>query len=240
MALPRIDVPTYQVTLPVSKKTLNFRPFLVKEQKVLLMAMESNDKSTIENNIHQILQNCILNEINLENLPLVDIEFFFLQLRARSAGEVVDSKYKCENVVDDKECGNIMKTSFNILDLTVEFPPDNEDDIKLSDGVGIKLKYPTFKVAKNMKSDESATTLAFELLVECIDFIYDKDNVYHASETPKKELMDFLESLTKTQFEKIEKFIQNMPKMNKKIDIKCSKCGFDHHLDIEGLESFFE
>lgn len=240
MALPRIDAPTHQVTLPVSKKTISFRPFLVKEQKILLMAMESNDKKTIENNVHQILQNCILDDIDLENLPLVDIEYFFLQLRARSAGEIVDSKYKCENVVDGKQCGNIMKTSFNILDLQVEFPKDIEDDIKLTNGIGIKLKYPTFKVTKNMKPEESVTTSAFELLVECIDFIYDKDNVYYASETPKSELMEFLESLTKSQFEKIEKFIQDMPKMNKKIDIKCSKCGFEHHLDIEGLESFFE
>jgi hypothetical protein len=240
MALPRIDAPTYSLMLPVSKIEIRFRPFLVKEQKILLMAMEANDKQAIENNVHQILQNCILNDIDLENLPLVDIEYFFLQLRARSVGEIVDSKYKCENVVNDKPCGNVMQTSFNLLDLKVNFSENQETDIKLSNNVGIKLKYPTFKVTKNLNQNDSVTKSAFEILVDCIDFIYDSDSVYYAHETPRQELMEFLESLTKEQFGKIEQFIQNMPKLNKNVDIKCSKCGYEHHLDIEGLQSFFE
>jgi len=239
MALPRIDTPTFEVNLPVSQKTIRFRPFLVKEQKVLLMAMEANDKQTVENNIRQILQNCILNDIDIEKLPLADVEFFFLQLRARSVGEVVDSKYKCQNEVNGKECGNIMKSSFNILELGVKFPENIESDIRLTDNIGIKLKYPTFALTKKLKDTNSTTQIAFELLVDCVEYIYDSETLYYANETPKEEIMTFLESLTKGQFEKIEKFIESMPKIEKKTQIKCEKCGFEHNLDIEGLESFF-
>ena len=132
-----------------------------------------------------------------------------------------------------------MKSSFNILDLTVKFPENVESDIKLTESVGIKLKYPTFALTKNIKDNNSTTSIAFELLVDCVEYIYDNDTLYYAHETPKDEIMTFLESLTKGQFEKIEKFIENLPKLDKKLDIKCDKCGFDHNLDIEGLESFF-
>ena len=127
MALPKIDTPTYEITLPVSKQKLKFRPFLVKEQKILLMAMESGEKTVIENNIRQVLQNCALDAIDVEQLPLIDIEYYFLQLRARSVGEVVESKYKCENEVDGKICGHINDVSFNILDTQVEFPEKREN-----------------------------------------------------------------------------------------------------------------
>lgn len=241
MALPRIDAPTYEVTLPVSKKQVRFRPFLVKEQKILLMAMESNDKNEVENNVHQIIQNCIMsNDINIEDLPIADIEFFFLQLRARSVGEVVDTRYKCEHDVGGQPCGNIMKTSFNILDLKVQFPEQVANDIRLTDTIGIKMRYPTFKVTKRIQKEDSVTKTAFELILDCIEYIYDADAIYYTNETSREEMMAFLESLTKSQFEKIEKFIDSMPKMNKKIEMKCGKCGFEHEIDLEGLESFFE
>lgn len=240
MALPRIDTPTFQVTLPVSKKVVSYRPFLVKEQKILLMAMESQDEKGMENNIRQVLQNCVLDEIAIGTLPIVDIQYLLLQLRARSVGEIVESKYKCQHEIEGKECGHIMTSKFNLLETKVNIDANLEDKIQLSDKIGVKMKYPTFDFTKRVEEIDSATDAAFELLIYCIDYIYDENNVYYANETSREELVSFVESLTKTQFDKMENFLANMPSLNKKIDIKCEKCGYEHHLDVEGLESFFD
>ena len=131
MALPRIDTPIYDLELPLSKKKIRFRPFLVKEQKNLLMALESDDRESIENNIKQVLQNCTITEkVDIEKLPVVDVEYYFLQLRARSVGETVENKYRCDNMVDDKSCGNIMETSLNLLDIKIEDVQDDNDVIE--------------------------------------------------------------------------------------------------------------
>jgi hypothetical protein len=239
MALPKITAPKFEITLPLSQKVIKFRPFLVKEQKILLMAMESGEKDIIESNIKQILSDCIETNIDIDTLPIVDIEYYFLNLRARSVGEIVESKYKCENVVNDETCGHTMDTKFNILDIQLEKPKEVEDLIKLNEHVGIKLKYPNFEVVEKMQQLDSTTDAVFELIMECIDYIYDDDNVYHAHESTKEELISFLESLTKEQFDKIEEFVENLPRLKKELNIKCSKCGYDHKINIEGLESFF-
>lgn len=239
MALPKITTPIYELTLPISKKFIKFRPFLVKEQKILLMALESGESGAIESNIKHVLNNCLITDLDIDTLPIVDVEYFFLHLRARSVGEVIESKYKCENEVDGKKCNNMMETSFNILEVNVESPKQLNDTIVLSDGVGIKLKYPNFDVVERLQEQESATDSAFELILDCIDYIYDDENVYHAYESTKEELMSFLESLTSEQFEKLQEFIDNLPKLKKDIQITCSKCGFKHNIRIEGLDSFF-
>lgn len=240
MALPKIDTPIYDLELPVSKKKIKFRPFLVKEQKNLLMAMESDDSESIENNIKQILQNCTLTKrLNIENLPIVDIEYYFLNLRARSVGEIVENKYKCENEVEGKKCGNVMETEFNLLDIKVDMPEGNDEAIPLTSNVSIKMKYPEFSVVSTLKGSDNASDMAFEMIVSSIDYIYDGEQMYYAKESSKEELIEFVESLNAEQFGKIEKFFETMPKLNKKIDLKCSRCGYEHSFDVEGLESFF-
>lgn len=239
MALPKIDVPTFKLTLPASKKNITFRPFLVKEQKNLLMAMESNDSEMIEENIKRILQNCTEEDIDISTLPLVDVEYYFLNLRAKSVGELIESKYKCNNEVDGNLCGKIIDTSFNLTDVKVDFPKDISDVIQLTKDIGVKLKYPDFRVVSELKNLKSSTDMAFEIVINCIDYVFDGDSMYHASETPKKELISFLESLTKEQFSKIEKFIENVPKLSKHIEFDCPKCGYHHSVDVEGLQDFF-
>lgn len=240
MALPKIDTPIYELELPLSKKKIKYRPFLVKEQKNLLMAMESNDTDSIEKNIKQVLTNCtITKKVDIDSLPVLDIEYYFLHLRARSVGEVVENKYRCDNTVDDRTCGNIMETSFNILDIKVEFKKENQDVIQLTPKISIKLKYPEFSVLKKLKDMTSASELAFEMIANSIDYIYDGEQFYYAKETTHEELVDFIGSLNQQQFSLIEEFFANMPKLEKKIQMKCSKCGFDHSLDVEGLENFF-
>jgi hypothetical protein len=239
MALPKIDTPKYEVILPVSKKKVNFRPFLVKEQKILLMAMESGESNFIQNNIKQVLQNCSIDEIDVSSLPMVDVEFYFLNLRAKSVGEIVETKYKCENEVDGKKCDNTMEVSYNILDVEVKMTENSDDIIKLTDSVGIKMKYPNFSVVDSLKDVDSLTDIAFELIIQCIDYIYDGDDLYYAFETPKEELNEFLDSLTKEQFTRIEKFIEDIPRIEKIIEMKCSKCGYEHKIVAKELTDFF-
>lgn len=239
MALPKISAPTFEITLPVSKKSIQFRPFLVKEQKILLMAMESGEKGVIESNVKHILNNCLISDIDIDSLPIVDIEYYFLNIRARSVGEVVESKYKCENEVDGVVCNNTMDTKFNILDVQVDMPKDLNDKIQITPTVGVKLRYPNFDLVDKLQDLDNATDIAFELIIECIEYVYDEDNLYYAHETPREELMAFLESLTKDQFEKIEEFVENLPKLKKEIEVTCKKCGFSHKIKVEGLESFF-
>jgi len=240
MALPKIDTPTYNLTLPLSKKNITFRPFLVKEQKNLLMAVESDEKESIEHNVRQVLMNCTLTKgIDIEKLPVIDIEFYFLNLRAKSVGEVVENKYKCNNQVNDKICGNIMESSLNILDLQVTNIKEDADLIQLTDKISIKLKYPEFSVIKRISKLTNSTEIAFEMIADSVEYIYDGEQMYYASETPRKELVEFIESLNQQQFSKMEDFFSNLPKLEKKIEIKCSRCGHEHKLDVEGLESFF-
>jgi len=239
MALPKIDAPIYELTLPLSKKQIRFRPFLVKEQRNLMMAMESEDKETMEKNIKQVLHNCTLTEnVDIDSLPIVDVEYYFIQLRARSVGEVVDNKYRCENVVEDKPCGNMMNVKFNLLDIKVDHN-DIKDEIQLTDQISIKLGYPKFSVLDASKNIETATDMAFEMIISSIINIYDGEQFYYANEVAKEELIEFVESLNQEQFGKIEDFFSNLPKLNKKLEMDCGKCGFHHTIEVAGLENFF-
>jgi hypothetical protein len=240
MALPKIDTPIYDLELPLSKKKIRFRPFLVKEQKNLLMAMESGERESIEQNVKQVLNNCTVTEgIDIEKLPVIDIEYYFLQLRARSVGEIVENKYRCDNTVDEKVCGNIMETSLNLLEIKVENVVEGKDVIELTDTISIKLKYPEFSVLNKLSKLTNVSDIAFEMIAESVEYIYDGEQFHYAKEVEKKELVEFIESLNQQQFSKIEDFFANLPKIEKKIEMKCSRCGFDHSLDVEGLESFF-
>lgn len=238
MALPKIDAPVYELDLPLSKKHIRFRPFLVKEQRNLMMALESDDKGNIEKNVRQVLHNCTLTEgIEIDDLPILDVEYYFLQLRARSVGEVVENKYKCENLVDEKPCGNLMESNLNLLDIKVNMPENQSDVIQLNNKLSIKLKYPEFSI---LSADiSSATDLAFSMIVNSIEYIFDGEQYYYAKESSPEELTEFVESLNQQQFSKIEDFFSNLPTLNKTIQMDCNKCGFHHTIEVEGLESFF-
>jgi hypothetical protein len=241
MALPKVDTPIYDLELPLSKKTIRFRPFLVKEQKNLLMAIESDDSETIEKNIQQILHNCTLTEgVNIDKLPVIDIEYYFLQLRARSVGEVIESEYVCNNEVNGTKCGGKMKATFNILELQVQMDPNIKDTIKLSDKITIKLRYPEFSIVNKLKDKDSVVDIIFELIADSIEWIFDGEQYYYSDDSTKEEKLEFLESLNQDQFAKIEEFFNHLPRINKLLDMTCPKCGFKHLIPVEGLESFFE
>lgn len=203
------------------------------------MAMESKDEKEIEMNIQQILNNCNLSDVDIDTLPLVDIEFYFLNLRAKSVGENVESRYKCENEVEGKICGNLMDVNFDILNVNISTPEEGSDLIKITDKLSVKMKYPNYSVVKKIKSDEPQIESAFKLLIDCIDYIMDGDTIYYSDEVTHEELLQFVESMTKEQFAKVEYFVDNLPRLDKIVEVKCKKCGFDHRIELQGLQSFF-
>lgn len=240
MALPKIDTPIYDLELPLSKKKIRFRPFLVKEQKNLFMAMESGERESIEQNVKQVLNNCTVTEgVDIEKLPVLDIEYYFLQLRARSVGEIVENKYRCDNRVEENVCGNIMETQLNLLDIKVDGIVEGNDVIQLNETISIKMKYPEFSVLSKLSNLTNVSDIAFEMIAESVEYIYDGEQFYYAREVETKEIVEFIETLNQTQFSKIEDFFTNLPKIQKTIEMKCSRCGFEHKLEVEGLESFF-
>jgi hypothetical protein len=241
MALPKIDTPVYELELPLSKKTIRFRPFLVKEQKNLMMAMEAEDRETIERNIRQVLNNCTLTEgVDIDSLPVTDIEYYFINLRARSVGEIVENKYVCTNEVEpNTQCNNKMDAKFNLLDIKVEMPEGVTNEIALDGKLTIKLKYPEYSIVQKLMEKTSAVDVAFEIIVHSIEYIYDGEQFYYAKDSTHEELMAFIETLNNEQFAKLENFFDNLPRLKKDIKLKCSKCGFEHTIAMEGLEGFF-
>jgi hypothetical protein len=240
MALPKLDVPTYEIELPVSKKKIKFRPFLVKEQRNLLMAMESNESNSIQSAVKDILYNCTLTEdVDIEKLPIIDVEFYFINLRAKSVGEIVESKYRCNNVVEGSECGNIMEHSLDLQKVKVQMNDEISSEIQITPKVIVKLKYPEFGIVKNSMEYTDINDITFNMIARSIEYIYDGEQFYYASETQPQELVEFVESMNQEQFAKIENFFNNLPKLKETVDITCSKCGFHHKIDVEGLESFF-
>jgi hypothetical protein len=240
MALPKIDVPTYDIELPISKKQIRYRPFLVKEQRNLLMAMESDDTNSVHSAIRDILYNCTLTEnVDVEKLPIVDVEYYFLNIRAKSVGEVVESRYRCNNIVEDKECGNIMEKPINLLTVTVDTKNQVNPEIKITDKLTVKMKYPEFGIIKDSIELDNDTEITFHLLAQCVEYIYDGDQFYYGNETPLQEMVEFVENLNQESFEKLEEYFNSLPKLKEKIEMTCSKCSFHHSIDVEGLESFF-
>lgn len=243
MALPKIDVPIYTVDLPLSKKKVRYRPFLVKEEKILLMAAESKDEKTVVDSIKQIINNCCLDEIDVEKMPVLDVEFFFLHLRSRSVSEVVDLQYKCNNKVKDekgeeKDCGNVVKLSVNVLEIQPEINPKHTNKIQLTDKLGIVMKYPNFKMLENIQ-DGSDVEKIIRIVSNCIDYIYDEENIYYKKDITDQELNEFIDGMNKEQFTKIQEFFETIPKIKKDVEFKCSKCGYDEKITIEGLQNFF-
>ena len=240
MALPKLNTPTYELKLPSSGEKIRFRPFLVKEQKNLLMALESNESSTIQQNVRDILNNCTLTEgINIDKLPIIDVEYYFINLRSKSVGEIVETRYRCNNEVEDKVCGNIMEASVNLQNIQPYREEEVSPEIQLTDKITIKMKYPEFGIIKDSINMDDITEVTFNLISESIEHIYDGDQFYYAHEAEPGEMLEFVEGLNQAQFEKVEHFFNNLPKLKETVEMTCSKCGFHHTIDVEGLENFF-
>lgn len=239
MALPKISVPLYELKLPLTKQEITFRPFLVKEEKILLMAVEADDEKSILLAIKQIVNNCVINDIDIDSLPMTDLEFIFLNLRARSINEIVELSYTCNNNIDDKKCGNLVKFDVNLLEIYPTIPENHTSKIDFGANIGIVMKYPNFKIYEKMDKTKSEIESMIGLLIECVDYIYDADTIYYSKDTTKEELQDFLESLTQEQFKKVQDFFNTMPKIKTTVKFDCTKCGYKENIEVEGIQNFF-
>ncbi len=239
MPLPKINTPTYDLTLPSTGKKIKYRPFLVREEKILIMAMESEDMSEITNAIVQILSDCIISkDVKVESLATFDIEYLFLNVRAKSVGETVDVSITCP---DDGETQ--VEMSINIDSIKVQKTRGHKNIIKLDDDLSMKLRYPSLEqfVENNFETAEGVSEVgqSLSMITSCVDMIYNAEESWEASDYSKKELDEFIEQLNTKQFKQIEKFFTTMPKLSHKIAVKNPETGVESEVVLEGLASFF-
>ena len=236
MALPQVALPTYELTVPSTGKKLKFRPFVVKEEKLLLLALESNDEKNIEDAVKQLLKGCIQSRVKIDDLPIFDLEFIFLQIRAVSVGEIIEMNVTCK---DDNETK--VKYNLNLAEVKVNFPEGHSKKIELSKKMGIVMKYPSMKefIKTSIIGSALDADNVIEVIAGCIDQIYDGEEVYDSSTTTKKEFVEFVENLTNAQFEELQKFFETAPSLSHTFSVTNPNTGKESEFIIEGLASFF-
>ena len=238
MPLPKIATPTYELELPSTGKSIKYRPFLVKEEKVLVIALESEDTKQITNAIKAVLKNCVLTKgIKVENLPTFDIEFLFLNIRGKSVGEEIEVNIVCP---DDGETN--VPVFIDLDSIQVQKDDDHTNQIKLDDDLMMEMKYPSLEqfIKNNFDFQEgNQMDQSFELIATCIDKIYNEDEVWATADCTKKEVKDFLESMNSSQFKEIEKFFESMPKLKHTIEVTNPNTKVTNEVVLEGLASFF-
>ena len=238
MPLPTISTPTYELILPSSNKKIRYRPFLVKEEKILILAMESQDSKQIARAVKDVLSKCILSKgIKVERLSTFDIEYLFLNIRGKSVGEQIEVMVTCP---DDGKTQVPM--SINIDSIKIQRDETHERDIKLDDTYTLRMKYPSlsefiknnFSSVENMNVDDT-----FDLIASCIDQVYSEEESWASEECTKKELNNFIESLNSSQFKMVEKFFETMPKLSHTVKVTNPNTKVESDIKIEGLQSFF-
>ena len=238
MPLPKIATPIYELELPSLKKKIRYRPFLVKEEKVLIIAMESEDQKQITNAIKTVIGNCILSRgIKVDSLSTFDIEYLFLNIRGKSVGESVEVLITCP---DDGETQ--VPVTIDLDEINVTNDPEHSRDIRLDDKLTMRMKYPSLSefIKTNFSMEEgSGITESFELVASCIEQVYNEEESWSASECSKKELNEFIEQLSSKQFKEIEKFFETMPKLSHIIKVTNPNTKVESEVVLEGLSSFF-
>ena len=238
MPLPKIATPVYELELPSTGQTIEYRPFLVKEEKVLVIALESEDTKQITTAIKNVIKNCIKTKgIKVEELPTFDIEYLFLNIRGKSVGEEIEVNVTCP---DDGETQ--VPVTINLDDIEVQKNDEHTNRIKVDDSIMMEMKYPSLDqfIKNNFDfNDKNAMDQSFELIATCIDKIFTEDEVWAVEDCSKKEIVDFLEQMNSSQFKEIEKFFETMPKLSHSITVKNPKTKKENVVVIEGLAGFF-
>jgi hypothetical protein len=230
--LPKTSYPQFVLEVPSTKQKLNFRPFLVKEEKILLMAKDSDQESDILLSIKQVVNNCILDDFDIDILSLFDLEYLFIQIRANSVNDTVKVSYK------DKEDEKIYDFDINLKKINIIFPENVKNIIKITSTSGIQLKYPKITLYEDKEFLESGNEAFFQLIVRCVDKIYEGDEVYDCSQYTLKEIGEYLENLDVKTFEQVREFMSNQPKMSYIIKYKNLK-GSDREIELTTLSDFF-
>ena len=237
MPLPKIATPTYELVLPSSNRKIKYRPFLVKEEKILIIALESQDQKQIANAVKSILSSCIWTRgTKVEKLSTFDIEYLFLNVRGKSVGEHIEVMVTCP---DDGKTQVPM--SINIDDIKVQKSENHNPDIKLDDTYTLKMRYPSLNefIKTNFNAEDIKVDDTFELIAQCIDQVYSEEESWTQADCTKKELTEFLEQLNSSQFKEIEKFFDTMPKLSHTVKVLNQNTKVESEIVIEGLQNFF-
>lgn len=236
MQLPKIEYPVYEVKLSSIDAPVRFRPFVVKEQKLMMMALESDSIDDVVKTLKQVITNCALDPVDVDTLPYVDIEMFYLHLRARSVSEKIDVFFKCNNLVEEKPCNMVINFDVDLLS-EVEVVNNTESNrIMFTDTVGVVMRYPTIEQIKILNSEENVTN---RMIIDCLDKIIGEDEIYSAKEASYEELEEWVEKLPAADYDKLDKFLLNAPVIQYKKNHTCPKCGHIHEMKLEGLNDFF-
>ena len=238
MTLPSVETPRYELTLPSTDKVIQFRPFLVKEEKVLLVAMESNNNTEIINATKEILNACTYEKLDIEKLPIFDIEYIFLQIRAKSVGEIAKFKMLCP---DDKSTYVDVEVDLTKVNVQVDDTHTNNIVIDENRKLGVVFNYPTLEMTKaGFNIDETDINTLFDIMTTSIDHIYEGEKVYPARDSTKEELKTFLESLPQKTFDKIKTFFETMPQLRHTIEVENPKTKVKNTIELKGIRDFFQ
>ena len=234
MALPKLATPKYELQIPSTGESVNYRPYLVKEEKVLMLAIESKDQSQMITALKDVISGCTEGKIKPDKLTLFDLEYIFLKLRSKSVGETSNIQMKCNS------CETYSPSVINLEEIEPVIDKSLDPKVQLTDDVGVMMKWPTVDdIIKNTGNSKNQIEAVFGFLVASIESIYDAENVYPAKDHTREELIDFLESLSQDQFNLIQKYFENMPKLQKTIKFDCAGCNEHNEVTVTGLQSFF-
>ena len=233
MALPKLLHPTFELEIPSSKQKIRYRPFLVKEEKILLIAQSSSDPKDVVNAVKQVLQNCCLDELNIDNLTTFDIEYFFIKLRSKSVNNLVNLKYR------DLEDNKIYDFEVDLETIEIDFNPNHQKNINLSKNIILNLKYPQMNLVNSLEKIENETDLVFEILRNCLDTIIYESKEIKVSDYSSQEIDDFIMSMDVTSFNKVQEFFNTMPKLKHEINYTNS-LGNERKIILQSLNDFFQ
>ena len=236
MALPKLEVPIYELTVPSTDEKIKYRPFLIKEEKILLIAMESGQNEDVIQGVKQIVSECTFNTLKLGNMPMFDVEYIFLQIRSKSVGEVSKLKILCRD--DGETYANV---EVDLTEIEVQVNDDHTNKIELTDEMGVIMKYPTIDSFSTADISDITPENMLDVIVACIDKVYDKkgEEVYDSKDSSKKELMDFVEGMNTTQFQDVQAFFDSMPKLRHEITVVNPKTKVENKVALSGLNDFF-
>ena len=236
MALPKLDVPIYELTVPSTDEKIKYRPFLLKEEKILLIAMESGESEDVIQAVKQIVSECTFNKLKLGSMPMFDVEYIFLQIRSKSVGEVSKLKVLCRD--DGETYANV---EVDLTEIEVQVNDDHTNKIELTDEMGVIMRYPTIDSFSTAGISDITADNMLDVIVTCIDKIYDKkgEEVYDSKDSSQKELMDFVEQMNTTQFQDVQSFFDSMPKLRHEIVVVNPKTKVENVVALSGLNDFF-
>ena len=239
MALPKLNSPTYQLELPSTGKKIKYRPFLVKEQKILMMAQESKDEHEVLNAMTSLVNDCTFGKIDATNSPMFDVEYIFLRIRAKSVGEVSTLEYGHTDGVnyDGVKCDHITELKVNLEDIKAEKLEGHTDEVRISEQLYVKMKYPSLMELSALDFADQESTDEFKLVANCIDYVFDDNETYEAD--TEQEKISFVESMNTKQMTELGKFFDTMPRIRHEIPYTCEGCGQEDVLKLEGLSDFF-